>query len=323
MATLPVNGPRSPLLLLSLAVACVSHGCGGPAGGTLPASTEGAPLDTAALYLGQPRPGREPVLFAEGIVSTADGMYGTVVFSPAGDEAFWTKDEHPGLFFSRLTGGRWTAPEEFPFPAGYRLNSPFFSHDGRRLYFLAASRGPDGMDRDDRIWVADRLENGWGEPRELDPRVNSVSKHFQFSLDREGNVFFGGDGADIYIAEWRDGAYLAPARLPAPVNGAAPEMSPQISPDGTLLLFDRFFDSPPWVRIMASFRRPGGEWSAPVDLSPYTRSEGNDSGARLSPDGQYLFFQSAREGSDPNRSVYWMEAAFLDSLRTVLIPPAG
>jgi Tol biopolymer transport system component len=264
-----------------------------------------------------------PELFGKGIVSTDAGMYGTVVFSPRGDEAFWVKDEHPGLFSSRLLHGRWTAPEEFPFRAGYRLNSPVFSADGQTLYFLAASRGPDGRDEDDRIWLVERNGDAWGEPRELDPRVNSVPKHFQFSVDEGGSVYFGGEGADLYVAERRNGSYLHPVRLPAPLNTTAPEMSPQIAPDGSFLLFDRFSDSPPRVRIMVSFRGPNGAWTEPRDLSPYTRSEGNDSGARISPDGRYLFFQSVREGSDPNRSVYWMEAGCLEDLRARAIASAG
>lgn len=304
---------RSPLLTLLLFGAVVAPGCGGAREGAS-SPVEDVP-DTTTAYLGQPLPGVDPVLFAEGIVSTEGGMYGTVVFSPAGDEAFWAMDEDPHLYFSRLAGGEWAAPAVFPFRENYRLSSPVFSADGEKLYFLAAFHGASGMDEDDRIWVVDRSGNGWGEPRELDSRVNAVSKHFQFSVDGRGDVYFGGEGADIYLAEWKDGAYLTPVRLPAPINTTAPEVSPQISPEGDFLLFDRFFDSPPYVRIMVSFRNPDGGWGDPVDLSPYTRSEGNDSGARLSPDGKYLFFQSTREGSDPNRSVYWMEAGFLRELR--------
>jgi len=271
--------------------------------------------DTLPSYLGQPRPGTDPVLFAEGIVSTDAGMYGTVVFSPGMTEAFWVEDEDPGLFFARVVDGEWSAPERFPFPDGYRLSSPFFSHDGRRLYFMVAVRGAGGMDQDEKIWVVDRSGGGWGEPRELDPVVNSLKMHWQFSLDRAGNVYFMAEGADIYVSELRNGAYQEPVPLPPPVNTEAPESSPNISPDGDFLLFDRWFESSPYVRIMVSFREPGGGWSEPIDLSPYTKSEGNDSAARLSPDGKYLFFQSAREGGDPNRSVYWMEAGFLETLR--------
>jgi hypothetical protein len=244
----------SPLLPILLSGATVAGGCSGFREGA-PSPREDIP-DTTTAYLSQPFPGVEPVLFAEGIVSTEGGLYGTVVFSPAGDEAFWAMDEDPALYFSRLSGGDWTAPAPFPFRDDYRLSSPVFSADGEKLYFLAAFHGPSGIDEDERIWVVERSGNGWGEPRELDPRVNSVSKHFQFSVNGRGDVYFGGEGADIYLAEWKDGAYLTPVRLPAPINTTAPEVSPEISALGDFLLFDRFFDSPPYVRIMVSSRSP-------------------------------------------------------------------
>jgi hypothetical protein len=139
--------------------------------------------------------------------------------------------------------------------------------------------------------------------------------HWQFSLDEGGNVWFMGEGADLYFSAREGEGYEEPDLLPPPINTEAPESSPHISPDGTTLLFDRWFETRPFVRIMVSFRNGDGSWSDPVDLSPYTQSEGNDSCARLTPDGRYLFFQSVREGSDPNRSLYWMEAGFLNALR--------
>jgi len=271
--------------------------------------------DTTA-YLAQPRPDTVPVLFAPGVVSTSDGMYGTVVFSPDQDEAVWAKDKRSELFLSRREGGRWSSPVTFPFADGYRLSSPFFSADGQRLYFLAARHGAGNLDEADEVWVVDRKGDGWGEPRELDAALRSVGdKHWQFSVAENGDVYFGGEGADLYVAEFRDGRYRRPARLPDPISTDAPETGPNISPDGSFLLFDRWFDSSPYIRIMVSFRNDEGGWSEAVDLSPYTRSEGNDSAARLSPDGKYLFFQSQRAGSDPNRSVYWMKADFIEGLR--------
>jgi len=280
------------------------------------------PSDHDTDYLGQPRPGDTPVLFAPGVVSTDAGMYGTIVFSPRQDEAFWAKDEHPALFFSRLVDGRWTAPSEFPFKEGYRLSSPFYAVDGHRLYFLAARLGPDGIEQDDRIWVVDRDADGWGEARELDPAVNAVKKHWQFSLDRNGTLYFMGEGADIYVAELQDGRYRPPARLPAPVNTDAPETGPNVTPDGNVLLFTRWFESAPYIRIMLSRRGAAGGWDEPIDLTPYL-GEGNNAAARLSPDGKYLFFQSQREGSDPNRSVYWRSADFIADLPRPPITPSG
>jgi hypothetical protein len=179
--------------------------------------------DTTTDYLGQPRPDTIPVLFSPGLVSTTDGMYGTVVFSPDLDEAFWAKDKRSELFLSRRVRGRWGAPTTFPFAEGYRLSSPFFSADGERLFFLAARHGAAGLDEGGEVWVVDRNGDGWGEPRELDPVLHSVGdKHWQFSVAENGDVYFGGEGADLYVAEFKDGQYQRPVRLPDPINTDAP-----------------------------------------------------------------------------------------------------
>lgn len=48
---------------------------------------------------------------------------------------------------------------------------------------------------------------------------------------------------------------------------------------------------------MVSFREASREWGEPVDMSEVLGNEGNDSCARISPDGKYLFFQSVRSAS--------------------------
>jgi len=294
----------TPLSILASGVGWVS------AAAALPPSA-----DTLHHYFGEKKPGSTPIKFSPGIVSTDAGMYGTVVFSPDHSEAVWAMDEHPGLFQSRLENGEWTDPLEISFLPNHRLSSPFFSADGRRLFFMAAGGDEAGMDEKERIMVAERGVAGWMEPHELDPQLNRSQMHWQFSLDNHGNLYFMGEGAELFVSAMEAGDYLDPVLLPPPINSEAPESSPNISPNGEMLLFDRWFQTSPYVRIMASFRRPDGAWSDPVDLSPFIGSEGNDSCARLSPDGQFLFFQSVREGSDPNRSVYWIDAGFLSTLR--------
>ena len=83
---------------------------------------------------------------------------------------------------------------------GYRINSPVLSSDGKRLYFLAAEHDSAGIDQNDRIWYVDRTTQGWSDPVCLPKEVNGVPKHFQFSVDGNGSVYFGGENADLYVA---------------------------------------------------------------------------------------------------------------------------
>lgn len=270
-------------------------------------------------YLGQPLPGKTPRLFAKGIVSTRAGMYGTIVFSPDGREAFWKPEQSNALLFTKIENGCWSAPRGFPFAAKDSIDVPFYSLDGRRLLFMAGSRNPQGIVEKEGIWFVEREGSGWSEPKPFDPVVNSAQMHWQFSMDRSGDIYLN-SGGGICRARFEGGRYLAPEPLPAPVNlkhseeekYRAGEVGPFISPEGDYLIFAKFGRG---VRLFVSFRMSDGTWSEPRNLSERLQTEGNDSAAHVSPDGKYLFFQSQRKGSGASRGLYWLDAGVLEELR--------
>ena len=269
-------------------------------------------------YLGQTPPGLTPQIFAKGIVSTRDGVYGTIVFSPDHREAFW-KPESGSLLFMRTEGGVWSVPRVFPFTARPAIDVPFFSIDGRRLYFMTGTRSAVGMAENEAIWFVERTSDGWSAPRSFDPIVNSVPMHWQFSMDERGNVYLSTDGG-IAFARFERGRYLPPEKLPAPVNVPhtaeekyrAGEVGPFISRKGDHLIFTKFGTG---IGLWITFKQRDGSWSEPRNLSERLGGVGNDSAAQVTPDGKYLFFQSVRPGSAPSRSFYWVDARFIESLR--------
>jgi ankyrin repeat protein len=269
-------------------------------------------------YLGQPPPGMTPQLFAKGIASTRQGVYGTIVFSLEHGEAFW-HPEGDGVLFTRTEGGLWGPPRAFPFAARPSINVPFLSADDRRLYFMAGTRNSAGIVDREAIWFVERTSGGWSEPRSLDPIVNSVAMHWQFALDRDGNIYLSADGG-IRRARFENGRYLAPELLPAPVNVPqkpedryrAGHVGPFVSPKGDYLIFTKFGSG---IGLWVSFRQPDGSWGEPKNLSERLGGSGNDSAAQVTPDGRYLFFQSVRPGSAPSRSFYWVDASVIESLR--------
>jgi len=273
-------------------------------------------------YLEQTPPGPTPRLFAKGIVSTRRGMYGTIVFSPDGREAFW-KPEGPKMLFMRLENSVWSAPRESPFTAQEDINVPFFSHDGRRLYFMAGSHDAQGILEKEAIWFIEKAGAGWSETKPFDPVVNSAKMHWQFSMDKAGNVYLS-SGGGIHCARFESGCYLPPEPLPSPVNEKhtedqryrAGELGPFISPSGDYLIYTKMnADAPLPSRLFISFRKKDGSWSEPRDLSEKLGTEGNDSMAKVTPDGKYLFFQSVRRGSGASRGLYWVDATVIDELR--------
>jgi len=273
-------------------------------------------------YLGQKPPGDKPELFAPGIVSSIWGLHSTAVFSPDGNEVYWAPMvSYPGEIYSRgglLTmkrvDGRWMPPAWAPF-SGPDTNDdvPFFSTDGRRVYFLSGRPRPtEGQAEGEGIWFADRTGAGWGEPRPLDANVNSMNMHWEFSVDRERTVYFGGQGADsrgmgdIYMARFGGGRYERPVNLGEPINSAAQENTPFIAPDGSYLLFSR--DDDLWI----SFQEAGKRWSSPVNLGPDINGPSNELCPIVTADGKYLFFLSQRDGES---HAYWVSARIIETLR--------
>lgn len=273
-------------------------------------------------YLGQAPPTDKPELFAPGIVSSIWGLHSTAVFSPDGNEVYWAPMmsfpgeaySRGGLLMMKRVDGRWMPPAwaSFSGPNG-EDDVPFFSSDGKRLYFISRRPLP-GEDRkgSEKIWFADRTSDGWSEPKPLDPNVNSMHMHWEFSLDLAGNVYFAGNSPgglgtnDIYKARYTKGRYEKPVNLGPPLNTSAGEESPFIAPDGSYLLFSRQYDL--WV----SFRGADGAWSEPVNLGPGVNSPSIELCPVVTADGKYLFFLSQRDGES---HAYWVRAKILDVLK--------
>ncbi len=266
-------------------------------------------------YLGQKPPKRDAELFGLGIISSVWGLHSTAVFTPDGNEVYWAPMmSFPGELYSRggllvmkRVKGRWTPPAwaSFSGPNG-EDDVPFFSPDGKRIYFISRRPLPGEMEKGaEKIWCADRTAGGWSEPKPLDPNVNSMAMHWEFSLDREGNVYFAGQSPgglglnDIYCARMKDGKYEKPVNLGTPVNSEAGEDSPFITPDGSTLLFSRHYD------LVVSFKNKDGSWTGPVALGPEVNSPSVELCPVVTADGKYLFFLSQRDGES---HAYWVRA---------------
>jgi len=274
-------------------------------------------------YLGQKPPGDQAELFGLGIISSIWGLHSTAVFSPDGNEVYWAPMmtfpgevySRGGLLMMKRVNGRWTAPAwaSFSGPNG-EDDVPFFSSDGKRIYFISRRPLPGETQKgSEKIWYADRTAEGWSVPQPLDPNVNSVDKHWQFSLDGEKNIYFAGRPpdsrgmSDIYLARFGGGSYAKPVNLGDPFNTAGVEDTPFIAPDGSYLLFSRQFDL--WV----SFRGEGGAWTDPVKLGPEVNSPSIELCPMVTADGKYLFFLSQRDGES---HAYWVRADVIGKLKS-------
>lgn len=273
-------------------------------------------------YLGQNQPDSKPLIFAVGIISSIWGLHSSLAFSPDGNEVYWAPMiEIPGEAYSRggiwymkRVNNRWTAPEPAPFSATYDGNDgeSFFSPDGKRLYFNSDRPNPlQNNGKKENIWFVERTENGWSEPVPVDQVINQMSMHWQFSVDKEGSIYFASDNSgglgmqDIYCSKLISGKYQKPENLGDRINSDKGDMTPYISPDGDYLIFCRELE------LYISFKDEDGNWSEAKSLGAPVNT-GFELCPIVTPDGEYLIFLSGREGeSHP----FWVSAKIIEELR--------
>jgi len=265
-------------------------------------------------YFGQAPPGRDPQVFAPGIVGGHFQLHSAVAFSPDGSEAYWSEmipPTSPGYgtgrtMVSRRVNGRWAYPDVAMLGSRPMDDVPLVSADGRRLFDMSrrplpGSTAPAGKEN---IWVADRAGTGWGEPRLLDQTVNALPQHWQFAVDHDGGVYFSSNwkGArGLFYSPWANGRHADAVPLGAPINANGSEGMPFVAKDGSYLLFSRNMD------IWVSFRGPNGAWKAPVRLPSPINTEDTEICPTVSPDGRYLFFLRGE--------LMWVDAGVIEEMR--------
>ena len=190
----------------------------------------------------------------------------------------------------------WTAPVDAPIAGDGVEADPWFSRDGRTLWFIS-TRSTDGVKRQDLdIWRVSRgKDRKWGKPERLPEPVNSTGQEWFPRLARDGWLYFGSDRpggfgkTDIWRARQdRDGKWLVENAGPA-LNTAKDEYEPLPSPDGKWMLLsaDAYYRSE---------RTPSG-WSLRVRLGPEINANGSEIGAAFSPSGQsWLFARDVKDG---------------------------
>jgi hypothetical protein len=249
----------------------------------------------------------EPRLFAPGVVSTGLATR-DVAMMPDGSE----------LYFGVTIGGRaaimvteqqedgiWTAPVVAPFSGRSLDIEPAISPDGQRFFFLSARPQPGkeelpGWGYQD-IWVMDREGDGWGEPYNLGPPVNTDSPEYFPSVTVDGTLYFTREGPDrvssIYRSRFVDGVYTEPELLGPEVNCGTNRFNAFVAPDESYMIVPAMGrdDSLGGVDYYVAFRFDDDTWSEPVNLGDaINRPDGREWSASLSPDGKYLFFMSSR-----------------------------
>lgn len=314
-------------------------------------------------YLGQTPPGEVAELFAPGIVST--GVYERdVAMTPEGDELYFCailgNYDFAAIMVTRREESGWTEPRVAPFSGRWEDIEPAISPDGS--LFLFASFRPRELEtarrEDSDIWLMERTEDGWGEPFDAGPPVNTEGSEFFPSITADGTLYFTRDEADrksfLYRSRRVDGRWTEPERLPEQVNAGDYQFNGYVAPDESYLIYGAAGreDSLGGTDYYIAFRNDDDTWTRSVNLGERVNTDSRlEYSPYVSPDGKYLFFMAARhrfEGAaagppmsardiarlhaEPRNGlpdIWWIDAGFLGKLRSEALaaprtgPPAG
>jgi hypothetical protein len=323
-------------LYVLVIVVCLTAGCS-----QAPAPTE--TVRTGPL-LGEEPPGAQPRLFAEGIVSTHLNQRDTA-WTPDGDQLFyslWVRNR--GVIVTvRLIDGQWSAPEIAPFSGRHSDLEPFVTAEGDALYFISKRPlEPDDEEKDWDIWLVRRTADGWGEPENLGPPINTEHDEFYPSMTRDGTLYFTGPdredsigGEDLYRARPVSDGFADPENLGPAVNSPGPEYNAMVSPDEDYIIFGSAREGDLGGGDMyISFRCDDGSWTPATHMGAPVNSGALDFSPALSPDGRFLFFTSRRVATDApmpesyqelvasvsgplngSMNLYWIAADVIQQLR--------
>lgn len=213
-------------------------------------------------------------------------------FDPANGDLYFVRStpQFSGWKILRrpCTPNGWGPAEPFRFGSEGVEADPFFTRDGRRLYFISSRADPPAKTSEDLdIWYVERRAGGdWGDPVRLPEPVNSAAEEWFPRIGPAGALYFGsgrpgGFGAtDIYVAR-HDGDKWKVGNMGGEVSTAADDYEFEPSSDGRVAILMS-------GGSLYRFDRAGHGWGPRRPL--LAEAEGFHVGPLLSPSGRTLLF---------------------------------
>ena len=272
-------------------------------------------------YLQQAPPSMTPEIFAPGLISkNNESEFGSVFNTEA--TAFYYGVDIGGrteIRHSERIGNNWSPPKTLLSHEKYGFNDPFLSPDEKRLYFISERRLDGGGAKNDHdIWYVEKEENGWSEPINAGPNINSPRNEYYISFSQTGTMYFSSNkitdeksqpNFDIYSAKSSVGEFQPAVALSNSINTSNYEADVFVDPAENYLIFCA--RRPEGLRrgdLYLSFKNPDGTWTKSINMGDKINTAKHELCPFVSKDGKYLFYTS-------NQDIYWVSAKIIDELK--------
>ena len=269
-------------------------------------------------YLGQTPPDLTPVPFAPGLVNTEEWGDG-IIFFPDMNEICVVRWKHTAdapepedVIFERADN----AWRKRAAPEGYCRRS--LSPDGNTLHYRAKYK--------------ERTADGWSELKSLGPAFEDIrimglmsSANGTLVFDEVGTIIpdegAKGDGL-IRYSRLVDGVREEPTPFGREINTGVFNAHPFIAPDESYIMWDSERDTGYGDGdVYISFRQQDGSWGEAINLGDKVNTDAEEGGAKITPDGKFLFFNRMVPGAFGDTSLqsdlYWVDAQIIEDLRPV------
>jgi Tol biopolymer transport system component len=252
-----------------------------------------------------------PRVFSPGVISGA-AHDSAPAFSPDGRDVFFGRSNGTVsmILTSRRRGADWSRPTIASFSGVWNDMEPAMSPDGRTLVFISnrpATPGGEPLDgmingepqprHGANLWRVTRTRAGWSKPERLPDLVNTSTSTYAPSIAANGDLYFMKAGANnrfrLFVAAWRDGAYLEPTPLPFS-SGETTDVDPAVLPDGSAIVFGSSRQGKKNIDLFIAYRLGEG-WIEPVYLGDTINSPTSDAEPRWGADHRTLYFSSERQ----------------------------
>ncbi len=267
-------------------------------------------------YFGQTPPEQTAIVFAPNFISI-DSVYAqTCTISPNGKEFYFTVTNNRWDYFeirySNYVNGKWTIPARADFLGTKDNMEPFFSLDGKGIYFNSGDI--NGTD----IWYCEKESETWSKPIKLPEPVNTSSFEWYPSVSKKKTLFLTRNG-DIYFFSSQNGIFNSEVNIGSPINSNLyEEADPYISPNEDYLIFHSYGRPDGYGQgdLYISYKKENGLWTNPKNLGTKINSEEFEFGPSITPDGKYFMFSRRKQWqTDIPSKIYWIKSDFIDSLR--------
>jgi hypothetical protein len=272
-------------------------------------------------YLGQTPPGDSAIIFAPGIVSLPGRSEYRIIFSPNGNECFFTVGLKNSIrtYYTKRINKMWTEQVIASFSENENCMVSGFSADGNKLFFDKYSSNFSTSN----IWMVERTAGGWGEPKILPAPINTSSSESYYTETTDGVIYIsskrtgGLGGFDIWCIS--NTSVKTAFNLGKTVNSAYNDAWTCVAPDESFLIFSS--DRPGDFGnqdLYICFKKNINDWSTSVNMeingAGINISHQHQFNPSLSPDGKFLFFGRHTESGD-KCDIYWVSTKVIDDIK--------